>query len=268
MLTKEELLQKGISEEVADEIIAAAAADSDPVNSLQTLEKALNEDAEEGELFKANGGEGKGKKDDDDDEDDEDEGGGYNEEYMKKYMKRFMKENKGAASKAAKEVGIFAGEMKKAVSDMDLDAVDGAMIEMKDLAPILENQLDFNSKMAKAMEDISSAVEIIRAQQDQSFDLMKKAAAVQIETAKGFGEFLSTPQGRKGVTANVEMAKAAKLSPDDAKKVYTVLMKAVHNGDQIAGGIISRYESAGKDIRALTPDQKKYINDLILKEAK
>ena len=52
MLTKEELLEKGVSEDAADEIIAAFE-ESGSQNSLELLEKALNDDDKTMSLFKA-----------------------------------------------------------------------------------------------------------------------------------------------------------------------------------------------------------------------
>ena len=256
MFTKAELLEKGISDEVADEIIAAAASDEGSENSLQALEKAIS-NPEEGELFKAKGGKEKGEDEDDDDEDSD-----YDESYMKKYMKRYMKENKKACGKMAKEAGIFSGNMEKAVSDLDMDA-EGAIIEMADLKPVLEAQGEVNSKMAKAIETLTEQVMYLSEQQDKSFDLMTKAAAVQIETAKGIGEFLSTPAGRKGVTASVEMQKASQVTPEMSKMIYSKLMKAVQSGNKDAGMVISAFESSGKNINRLNPAHRAFITQLM-----
>jgi len=260
MFTKAELLEKGISDEVADEIIAAASEDEGSENSLQALEKAISE-PETGELFKAKGGKEKGEDEDEDDEDSD-----YDESYMKKYMKRYMKENKKACGKMAKEAGIFSGNMEKA-AEIDMDA-EGAIVEMADLKPILEEQGEFNSRMAKAIETLAEQITYISDQQEKSFDLMQKAAAVQVETAKGMGEFMSVPQGRKGVTASVEMQKGVQYTPEMVKVAYTVLMKAVQNKDEKAGMIISAFESSGKRLDRLNSVQRQYINDLIQKEGK
>jgi hypothetical protein len=257
MLTKEELLQKGISEDVADEILAAASTDADNENSLQTLEKALNDPGYQ-DLFKANGG---------DDEEDEDEDKDYDESYMRKYMKRYMKENKSAVGKMAKDVGIFGGEMKKAVEGFDFDAT-GAVVEMADLKPVLEAQVEYNEVLTKAVQEISGAMESIRIQNAQAYDLMQKAAAVQVETAKGLDGFLNTPTGRKGVTANVDMQKAGQPNTGNTKLIYDTLMKATMNKDQKAGLILSAYESCGKNLARLNESQKSYINDLIQQEGK
>jgi hypothetical protein len=157
MLTKEELLQKGVSEAVADEIIASAALESkeDPENSLQLLEKALNEGSdtkgqeEPGEEPLAKAKEEKEKKDDSEDED-------YDEKYMKKHMPRYMKENKKACGKVAKEAGLYADELKKAIDEVDKN-YDGAIMEMADLKPVLEKIPTVIDSMAKAIEDISRA---------------------------------------------------------------------------------------------------------------
>jgi hypothetical protein len=255
MLTKEELLQKGISAEVADEIIAASASDEGSENSLQALEKAIST-PEEGELFKAKGGKEKGEGEDEDGEDSD-----YDEAYMRKYMKRYMKENKKACGKMAKEAGIFSGNMEKA-AELDMDA-EGAIVEMADLKPILEEQGEFNSRMAKAIETLAEQVMYISERQDKSFDLMTKAAAVQVETAKGLGEFLSVPQGRKGVTASVEMQKASQVTPEMSKMIYSKLMKAVQSGNKDAGMVISAFESSGKNINRLNPAHRAFITQLM-----
>jgi len=253
-MTKEELLEKGVSEEVADEIISAFDEQSSSENSLEQLEKALSPEAQESSLFKA----------DDPEEDEEDD---YNEEYMKKYMKKYMKENKSACTKAAKELGLFGGEMKKAIDNFDTD-VEGAVVEMAELAPILEKQGEFNEKMAKAIEYIAGQVSLIVDENSKSFDIMQKAARVQIEQAKAMDSFLGQPTGRKGVTATA-MAKASEVAtdPNHSALVYNVLMKAVKSGDVQAGGVISLFESAGQNINALTDDQKRYVSDLLSKEA-
>jgi hypothetical protein len=256
MFSKEELLEKGISEEVADEIIAAAS-DEGSENSLQALEKAIST-PEEGELFKAKGGKGKGEEE----AEEEEEGEDYDESYMRKYMKRYMKENKKACGKMAKEVGIFSGNMEKA-TELDMDA-EGAIVEMADLKPILEEQGEFNSRMAKAIETLAEQVMYISERQDKSFDLMTKAAAVQVETAKGLGEFLSTPAGRKGVTASVEMQKASQVaSSNTSKEIYSKLMKAVQSGNRDAGVVISAFEVAGKRVERLNPAHQAFITQLM-----
>lgn len=257
MFTKEELLQKGISEEVADEIIAAAASDEGSENSLQTLEKALS-NPEEGELFKAKGGKEKGEDEDEDEKEDSD----YDESYMKKYMKRYMKENKKACGKMAKEAGIFSGNMEKAVADLDMEA-DGAIAEMADLKPVLEAQLADISELAKAVKTIADQVMFISEQHDKSYDLLTKAAAVQVETAKGFDEFLSTPAGRKGVTASVDMQKATQVAAKTSKEIYSKLMKAVQSGNRDAGQVISAFEVAGKRVERLNPAHQAFITQLM-----
>ena len=262
MFTKEELLQKGISEEVADEIIAAAS-DEGSENSLHALEKALNSTSED-VLLKADGGKGKGEDEDDEGGEDSD----YDESYMRKYMKRYMMENKKACGKMAKEAGIFGGEMKKAVEDLDMNA-DGAVAEMVDLKPILEAQCADIAELAKAVKTLAEQVVYISDRQDQSYDIMTKAAAVQVETAKGMSEFLSVPQGRKGVTASVDMQKATanNVTPEMTKMIYSTLMKAVTSGDRKAGEVISAFESSGKRVERLNSTQRQYINEL-MQEAK
>lgn len=266
MITKEELLQKGISPEVADEIISSMAdggSDGDVDSPLDALAKALNDDGQES-LFKAD----KGDDDDDEDEDDKkDDDEEYDEEYMKKHMKKYMKENPSTSKKMMKEVGLMGDEMKKAIDDFDTDA-EGAVVEMTDLAPFLEAQKEFVDSMTKAVKFLAGQVAVIGQQQEKSFDLMKKAGAVSVETAKGIELFLGKSVGRKGVvTAPMKKAGELMLTADNKKLIYKTLMKATQAGDDTAGKIISVYESAGQNINALNGAQRKYINELLTKEA-
>lgn len=265
-MTKEELLQKGISEEVADEIVAAFTDSNE--NSLQALTKALD-DEPMGDLFKAKGGK------DEEDEDEEDEE--YDEKFMKK-MKRYMKENEKEEDEGEGEKepddkddkpGLFGKEkaMKKAIENIDTDSTSGAIVEMTDLAPFLAGQADFNSTLAKAVCDLSRKIDKIVSQNAKSYDLMQKAARVTEEQAKLTDTYLSTPTGRKGVTASVSMQKA-NAAVGNSGLVYETLMKATRGGDKTAGEIISEFESVGKNINRLTPVQKDYINTLLTAEAK
>ena len=256
-MTREELLEKGISEDVADEIISAFD-EKGSENSLELLEKALSQDDKQESLFKA----------DEPEEDDDDEGGdGYDEEYMRKYMKKYMKENTSACKKAAKEIGLFNEDMKKAIDDVNVDA-DGAVVEMADLAPFLDSQREYNEQMAKAISVLAEQISVISAQAENGFDVMHKAARVQLEQARAFDQFLGAPTGRKGVTATADMQKAVEytVTPEQKRDVYSALFKATRSGDHKAGEIISIFESAGQDIRALTPEHKLYVNDLLNKE--
>jgi hypothetical protein len=272
-MTKEELLQKGVSEDVADEIISAFE-DGGQENSLSLLEKALNKGSDKQEsLFKAEEeGEEKEEKESKKEEGEEEEEGedkDYDEKYMKKYMKRYMKENKKACSKAAKEVGMFNDEMKKAMDDIDTGA-EGAVVEMNDLAPYLNAQRKFNDTMAKAIKEISSQVILISSQNEQSFDLMEKAARVQVEQAKAIDGVFSQPQGRKGVMSSAvqPMAKAVdQFVKEDNTRIYSVLMKAVKTGDRTAGQVISVFESCGKNANKLNITQRQYVSELLNKEA-
>jgi hypothetical protein len=269
MFTKEELLQKGLSEEDADKIITAFESNEDPENSIQLLEKALNEgdNSTPGDspdvdpLLKAK----KGKEDDDDSGDDDD----YNPEFMKKHMKRYMKENKKSCGKMAKEVGIYGEEMKKAIDEMDTN-LDGAVVEMADLKPILEQQVAFNESLSKAVEELSGRVLSISTLGEKQFDVMQKAAQLQVDQAKSMETFLSQPAGKKGKTAisteDMKKAKETLISPESTQYIYDVLMKATKDGDRNAGMIISAFESSGKNVNMLNPGQKKYINELITKE--
>lgn len=275
-MTKEELLRKGVSEDVADEIISAFE-DSGQDNSLSLLEKALNKGSDKEEsLFKAEEEEegkehekkeSKSKEEGEEEEGDDDKD--YNEKYMKKYMKRYMKENKKSCSKAAKEVGLFGDDMKKAVDDIDFSA-EGAVVEMNDLAPFLKSQMAYNDAMAKAIKEISSQVVLISSQNEQSFDLMEKAARVQVEQAKALDSVFSQPAGRKGVVSTLPMAKAvesASFDKDANSRIYSVLMKATKTGDRTAGQIVSAFESNGKNANKLNTIQRQYVSELLNKEA-
>jgi hypothetical protein len=262
MLTKEEMLQKGISEEEADQILSAfePGSEEDP---LQALNKAISGDSEE-DLFtslnKADDGEGE-----------EEEGKeGYDEEYMKKYMKRYMKSNGKACTKMMKEVGLIQDDMKKAIDDIDIDA-DGAVVEMEDLKPFLDSQADFNASMVKAMNDLAGYIDVIVAQNDKSYDLMKKAASVTAIQAEGMGHFLGKSQGRSGVVATQNLEKAGGLdisnvSEEQNKTIHSTLMKAVKAGDEKAGTIISVFESVGHDANKMNPAQKKALNDIMMNQ--
>lgn len=259
-MTKEELLSKGVSENVADEIIAAFE-DNGQENSLSLLEKALNkkEDTDES-LFKAEKKDDEEKKDDDGDDDD------YDEKYMKKYMKRYMKENEKEFEGELKKCST---SMKKAREDFDMDA-EGAVVEMADLKPFLDNQMLMNDTMCKAISNLQAELKVISAQNEESFSIMTKAARVQVEQAKALDSVFSQPAGRKGVIAQVpgtKMQKAVEFAAADNAQVYSVLMKATRAGDTTAGLLISAFESAGKNVNSLNPVQKKYISELLIKEA-
>jgi len=258
MITKEELLQKGISEEIADEIISKIDSEEDE-SSLQLLQKALGDPKVE-DLSKADGGDEEGDQDDDDDKDD------YNEKYMKKHMKRYMKANKSSCSKMMKEVGE---KMTKAIDDIDLDS-EGAVVEMTDLAPFLESQKEFNESLTKALGHLAEEIVTIKGDNEKSYDLLKKAASVQVEQAAAIDGFLNTPQGRKSkvVADGADLSKASKENVNDQAKIYTTLMKAVKNGDTDAGAVISAYEVAGKNVNRLNDNQRAFISDLLSKEAK
>lgn len=253
MITKEELLQKGLSETDADKVIEALAETEDPENnSLQLLEKALNEGSEdkkdEEPLAKA-----KSKKEDDENEDEEDS------------EEKEMKESKKACGKMSKATE----DMGKAIDDLDKD-MDGAIVEMADLTPILKKIPTVIEFMAKAIEDISGQVMSISKQNEKSFDLMQKAGKVTVETAKSIDGFLSQPTGKKGKTAipKEDMKKASEVSfsPESINHIYSKLMKATEDGDRKAGLVISAFESAGKDVNKLNPDHRKYIGELLNKE--
>lgn len=254
-MTKEELLQKGITEEELDQYVSSLSSDSQEEDPLQALQKALDGDPEMDTLLKA-------EKNEDDDKDDSDEGKEeYNEKFMKK-MKRYMKEK----GKIFKDMKDSEKDMKKAVEDLDLES-EGAVVEMEDLAPLLNILVPAIENMAKAIPELAERIEVVSAQTDKNYDLMQKAAKVTVEQSKSVNEFLNVPNGRKGVTESTEMQKAQKTSIEQSKIIYDVLLKAVKEKDKDAGYIISAFESAGKDLNRLNQAQKTYIHQLIQKEA-
>jgi len=269
MFTKEELLEKGVPESAADEIITAFEDGNADENSLQALAKALEKDSESEELFKAEkggdddekGSKGKGKKEDDDD--DEEEEGEYNEKYMRKHMKRYMKENKKHAASSAKEAGIFGDKMEKAVSDFDIDAA-GAVVEMEDLKPILDAQTECISAMSKAIQSIADQIVLISDQQEKEFSVMRKAAKVTADQAMAINEWLGKPQGRKGKDSVSEMKKAlVPIDQNGNKIIYSALMKATQAGNSVAGQILSVFESKGKNANLLNVPQRQFVEKLI-----
>jgi len=261
-MTKEELLQKGISEQDADKIIAALESDSETENNpVDLLQKALDGSPEMDDLTKADKEEGK----DDEDEEKDD----YNGKYMKKHMKRYMKENSKSCQKIMKEFGSSGEKMQKAIEEFDVES-EGAVIEMTDLTPFLKEQSEFNLSMVKAVEELAQSVDSITAKTEKNLDIMQKAARVQVEQAKSINDFLAVPQGRKGVIANEKMAKASKesFSTTDKQLIYSSLMKAVKSRTPHAGEVISRFESSGQNLNLLSNQDKQYIQGLISEEAK
>ena len=242
MFTKEELLEKGVSESAADEIIAAYEEDTFD-NPLLSLEKALSDKKEEsGNLFKAS----------DEDEDDEDEG----DEDEKEESESMKKDAKEACKK-----------MKKAVDDFDMESTD-TVLESADVTPVLEAQAELNSVMQKAVSATDKKIEVLSAKVDKMFDLMQKAARLSVEQAKASEIVLSQSQGRKGVVST-EMTKATNpFSLNDANIVYSALIKATQNGDAKAGMIVSGFEAHGKDVSKLKENDRRYISELLSKEGK
>lgn len=255
-MTKEELLQKGITEEELDQYVSSLSSDSQEEDPLPALQKALDGVPEMDTLLKA-------EKKEEDDKDDSDEGKEeYNEKFMKK-MKRYMKE-KGKIFKDMKE---SEKDMKKAVENLDVEEEGGAVVEYSDLAPLLKVLVPAIENMAKAIPELAERIEIVSAQADKNYGLMQKAARVTVEQAKSVNEFLNVPNGRKGVTEKAEMQKAQETSKEQSGIIYDVLLKAVKEQDRDAGYIISAFESSGRNINSLKPEHKKYIHQLIQKEA-
>ena len=262
MLTKNELLEKGVSSEVADEIIASFDENEDAVTALR---KAIEDEDCSDLLIKADSD---GDDDDgEDDDDDDDDGKDYDEAYMRKNMKKYMIENKKACAKTAKEVGLFGEKMNKAIDDLDTDS-EGAVVEMSDLTPILVAQKEFNGEMTKALRAIAGEMAFISNQNEKSFDLLRKSSAVVAEQADVIDALASTPQGRKSVVASPQSIPKHEINKDQSKLIYKTLLKATEAGDRTAGQIISKFEVAGQNVSAFSTEEKKYVNDLIMKEAK
>ena len=247
-MTKDQLLAKGISPEVADEIIADFSAGGND-SPLLALNKAVNGAKEvENELFKAEkhsepDEDDKGGKSDDDEDDKEDGKKGDDEEaYMKKKK-----------------------EMTKAREILDLDNAAGGVVEMADLGAFLEVTSNAFGSMCKAMNDLRTEIRTIKLQNAETYSLMSKAAAVQVVTSDTLEKAMGVPQGRRGVTTLpvVEMEKSSSMSNES--QVYATLTKAMKTGDQKAGFILSAFESTGKRLNALDNASRAYISQLLNK---
>lgn len=253
MITKEELLQKGIDPAEADKIIAALEGQKEDSSPLEALNKALSDSPEMDSLFKAKEGEG-----DDDDDDDEE----YDEKFMKK-MKKYMK-SKGKEEPDGDEGGnMFGKDMKKAIDD--ISGAEGAIVEMADLSPVLDAMVETVQTMAKAISSLEKKIEVISGQNAESFSLLAKAAAVTAETAEIVSGIGNAPVGRKGAIVQ-DMQKAVKTNID-SKVVFTTLSKALKTGDMKAGAIGSKFESSGKRFDFLNAEEQSYVKELISKEA-
>lgn len=253
MITKEELLQKGIDPDEADKIISALEGQKENSSPLEALKKAIDKEPETGNLFKAKKGEGE-----EDDEDDEE----YDEKFMKKH-KKYMK-SKGHEEPDGDEGGNMFGKMKKAVDDIDPNA-EGAIVEMAELAPLLEAMVETVQTMAKAISGLERRIEVISGQNAESYSLLAKAAAVTAETAEIISEIGTQPQGRKGVLI-ADMNKAKDATVPESKLIWSALTKAFNSGNIKAGEIGSKYESAGKRFGFLSPAEQNFVKELI-KEA-
>ena len=261
MVTREELLAKGLTVAQVDEILSATEGQDD--SSLTALKKALEPKKDEG-LFKAEGGEKEG--DEADDKEPDGDADDYEEKYMRKHMARYMKENKTACRKAADEAELFDKKMEKAISSIDADS-DGAVVEMADLAPVLDAIPESYNALAKAVSALVSKTEIIIAQNENAFALMHKAASVTADTADAMGDYFKSSTGRKGAQTS-DMSKALPLAAGlaDVKAVYKVLQKAaLIDRDEKAAGILEVFESAGQNIRALNPQRQAYVAELMTK---
>lgn len=251
MITKEELLQKGIDPVVADEILASMESEENS-SPLEALKKAVEKKPETGDLFKAKEGE------DDEDEDEE-----YDEKFMKK-MKKYMKSKGHEEPDGDEGEGNMFGKMKKAIDDIDPNA-EGAIVEMAELAPVLEAMVETVQTMAKAISGLERRIELVSDQNSENYNLLAKAAAVTAETAEIISEIGTQPQGRKGVLM-ADMNKAKDMTQPEPKVVWAALTKALNSGNMKAGEIGSKYESAGKRFSALNAVEQNFVKELI-KEA-
>lgn len=260
MFTKEELLEKGVSEDVADEIIAGLSDTED--DSLSALSKALG-DSDEQSLFKA----GKGKDKDHDDEQgdvpgeqdtDPDE---YDEKYMKKYMKRYMKSNGESCKKMMKEMGMMKAEMNESIRQFSADE-DGSVIEVAEFSPILEKAVCAIESLSKALESTNERLDVIEKNSEQAYDLSAKSARVMLEMGKAREEDLSTSTGRKGKSVQ-EMTKAREFSKQESDYVYESLLKAAKNGNDNASQVLCSFESHGKDLSKLNKAQRQVVSSIL-----
>lgn len=260
MITKEELLQKGIDASEADKIISALEAQTENSSPLEALNKALSDDPEMDSLFKAKKGEG------DEDEDDEEKDEEYDEKFMKK-MKKYMKSKGKDDDDDDDEKGgkMFGKEMKKAIDD--ISGADGGVVEMADLSPLLSSMVETVQTMAKAISGLERKIEVISGQNAESYSLLAKAAAVTAETAEIVSGIGNAPVGRKGALVQ-NMEKAVKtVQKVDSNAVWSTLVKALNSGDMKAGAIGSKFESSGKRFDFLNNEEQSYVKELMTKEA-
>jgi len=260
MITKEELLQKGIDASEADKIISALEAQVENSSPLEALNKALNEDSEMDSLFKA------AKKGEDDGDDEDDDGEEYDEKFMKKHKKFMKKLGKSDDGDEDDEKGgnMFGKEMKKAFDGIS-DA-EGAVVDMADLTPVLDAMVETVQTMAKAISGLERKIEVISSQNSESYSLLAKAAAVTAETAEIVTGMGNAPVGRKGALV-ADMQKAKAVPSVDIKKVWETLAKAINTGDLKAGAIGSKFESSGKRFAFLSDEEQGYVKELMTKEA-
>jgi len=256
MITKEELLQKGIDASEVDKIISALEAQTEDSSPLEALNKALNDNPEMDSLFKAKKGEG------DEDEDDEEDGEEYDEKFMKK-MKKYMKSKGKHEEPDGDEGPMFGKEMKKAIDD--ISGADGGVVEMADLAPVLNSMVETVQDMAKALSGLERRIEVISGQNAESYSLLTKAAAVTAETAEIVSGIGNTSAGRKGVIV-ADMKKAQEAVQPEPKVIWAALTKALNSGNIKAGEIGSKYESSGRRFNMLNPAEQNFVKELI-KEA-
>lgn len=238
-MNKEQLMAKGLSPEAADEVIASFAG-STAGSPILELHKAIKKGGKADDLFKAEEEEEDEEKAGDGDDDDDD---------MEK----------------GEDIDEDGEDLEKAISDINAHG-EGAVVEMTDLAPYLRATAKFNKSMLKAVSDLVAENRTIKAQNAELYDIMHKAASVQVLTAETLEKAMGAPAGRKGVTTvSSQILEKAKAVDTDAKTVYVTLEKAMLTGDRRAGLVLSAFESAGKQVGKLDKSSREYIAELIKK---
>lgn len=246
MTPKDLLLQKGFTEEEADQMITALS-EKETQNPLPLLKAVLTKKPDE--VF------GKAAAKEEDDED-------YSADYMKKHMKRFMKENKESYTDMEDDSDMAKKKMKKAVEEMDPDA-DGAVLDMVDLKPYLTAQGKTIETLAKAVKAINETLEVVMTQGAQNYHLAEATAAVNVETAEMLQKAMGKSMGRKGQTVDEKMQKAIETKHADSETKWQALFKATQNGDPRAGSIIGVFESNNRSTKNLPKSDVLYIDELV-----
>ena len=147
MITKEELLQKGIDASEADKIISALEAQVENSSPLEALNKALNDDPEMDSLFKAAK---KGEGDEDEDEDEEE----YDEKFMKK-MKKYMK-SKGKYDGKDEEPDDDSDEFSEWENKMIIIEDEFLKSLLEDYSIILQKEYEYQTSEEAIIESIKA----------------------------------------------------------------------------------------------------------------